>query len=382
MRKFFKIGGFISTLLIINTLFLCAQSQEVDVIYLKTGKTISGKIVERIPDKTVVIETKDGIEFVDYVDIKRIQQEFIPKIEGITPNSGIAGATVSLNGSFPATQPKDAAVFFGEVEADILLWGKSKIEVTVPELTPKDYIITLKAGNQKDIARIAYTVTTVTAKIDRARLQKRIAQKEVAQVVEEEGYNTGGFWGNIAYTIPRGDFKNTSGPKGSYPKTGPGFGFEGRIHLSQNFFIPINFHATTLSYNIDELQKQYPVPISSEGKSHGLIWFTSGLGFALPLSSSTFIFISSDFGPTMVHRPDLKIGTTSYYSYNSVNTFTTGYGFSSGITFADDFTFGYRIFSAKPKHKIQISSSNLIQTFEVEVEEQVQVGQIFIMFAW
>lgn len=382
MIKYFRIVGFISTLLIINTLQLYAQSQEVDVIYLKTGKIISGKIVERIPDKTVVIETKDGIEFVDYVDIKRIQQEFIPKIEGITPNSGTTGTTVSLNGSFPATQPKDAAVFFGEVQAEILLWGKTKIEVTVPELSPKDYVITLKVGNQKDIARIAYTVTMVTIKTDRTRLQKKIAQKEIAPVVEEEGYSTGGFWGNIAYAFPRGDFKNISGPNGSYPKSGPGIGFEGRIHLSQNFFLPINFNVIALSYNVEELQKQFPVSISSEGKSHGLIWLTVGLGFALPLSSSTFLFVSSDFGPTMVHRPDLKIGTTSYYKYNSVNTFTTGYGFSSGITFADDFSLGYRIYSAKPKHKIQISSSYLMQTSEVEIEEQVQIGQIFIMFAW
>lgn len=378
MRKYFRIGGFISTLLIINTLQLYAQSQEVDVIYLKTGKIISGKIVERIPDKTVVIETKDGIEFVDYVDIKRIQQEFIPKIEGITPNSGAAGTTVSLTGSFPESQPKDAAVFFGEVQADILLWGKTKIEVSVPEIEPKDYVISLQLGTQKDFARIAYTVTN---KIERTRIQKRIPQKEIAPVIEEEGYNTGGFGMDIGYTIPLGDYGKAEGPNSGYAEKGVGVGFEGRIHLSRNFFLPMSFHVTYLSYNIDELQKQIPRTISSEGKSHGLIWFTLGLGFAIPLSSSTFLFISSDVGPTMVHRPDTRYGTTSYTQYNAVNTFTAGYGFMGGITFSDDVSFGYRFFSAKVKHKVEVSFSNMFAPQEIEIEQLAEIGQIYISFS-
>ena len=390
MKNNFRDSGFIFALFIFTTLFLQAQNQDVDVIYLKNGKTISGKIVERIPDKTIVIETKEGIEFVDVVDIKRIQKEVISKIEGIAPLSGEAGSTLTLTGSFPPVQPMNTIVFIGKDSAEILLWEKNKIDVRVPNVEANDYVIVLQTGDQKDIARIAYSVIFKNERVrplkkssSTPQLQQRQqSQKQQALDINDEAYNLGGFWMILGYTIPLGDFAKTDFLNGGYAKKGFSVGFEGRIHLSRTFYIPLNFQVSYLGYNIEELQKQASMAISSEGKSHGIIWLTIGLGFAINVSPTTYFFASSDIGGTMVHRPDIQFGSPFAMKYNSVNTFTAGHGFQGGITFTDDVCFGYRMFISKPKHKVPISYSNSSQTNEFEIEQQSNVGMIFMSISW
>ena len=371
MRNFYRFLYIAFASVFLITIQLYSQDQDIDVIYLKNGKTVSGKIVERIPDKTVVIETKDGIEFVDFVDIKKIQKEFIPKIESITPYSGLPGSTLSINGSFPETQPNNAAVLFGNNQAEILQWGKSKINIRVPEIDPRDYVITMQIGNQKDVARIAYTVSS---EVQRNRIQKRPVQQQI--VSQEEEYDLGGFWMNIAYTMPLGDIAKTDNSNSGFATKGFGIGYEGRIHLSSNFYLPLNFHVAYLGFDTDELQKRFPFTVSSDGKSYGLISCTIGLGLAINLSTDAYLFASADIGPTMVHRPDIILGSS--VTYNSANTFTTGHGFSGGITFVDAVTMGYRFFTAKPKHQVEISySPSSTPSSTVEIEQQIDIGQIY-----
>lgn len=357
-------------------LALLSQSQEIDVVYLKNGKTISGKIVERIPDKTIVIETKDGIEFVDYVDIKRIQKEFIPKITSLSPATVELGAILSINGSFPAAQPPNAVVLIGEQTAEIVQWRKEKIDVRVPLIEPKEYPITVQIGNQSDVARIALTIS------GRRFEQIRQQQKSPPPVVEEAGYDPGGMWVNFGYAMPTKEYGKTDGfnTTSGYAKAGFSVGFEGRVPFSENLYMPISFQVANLGYNIDELQNQTSVPVSSTNKINGLIWLTGGLGFAVHLSSTSFLFASADYGLTMVHRPDTKFGTSGSVEFKSVNTFTGGYGFSAGITFGGDFTIGYRIFSAKPKHTVEVVITGDSNTREIEVEQPASIGMIYLSF--
>ncbi len=355
---------------------LVSQSQEIDVLYLKNGKTISGKIVERIPDKTIVIETKDGIEFVDYVDIKRIQKEFIPKISTLSSTSIEPGAILSINGSFPSAQPANAVVLIGEQTAEIVQWRKEKIDVRVPVIEPKEYPITVQIGNQSDVARIAITIS------GRRFEQIRQQQKSAPPVVEDAGYDPGGMWVVFGYAMPTKEYGMTEhfNSTSSYAKAGFSVGFEGRVPLSENLYMPINFQVANLGYKIDELQNQASVPVSSTNKINGLIWLSGGLGVAVHLSSESFLFASGDYGITMVHRPDTKFGTSNTVEFKSANTFTGGYGFSAGITFAGSFTIGYRIFSAKPTHKVEVLITGISETRQIEVEQPASIGMIYLSF--
>ena len=361
--------------LVFLSLELLAQSQEIDVVYLKNGKTITGKIIERIPDKTIVIETKDGIEFVDYVDIKRIQKEFIPKITSLSSTNAEVGTILSINGSFPASQPQNASVLIGEMTAEIVQWRKEKIDVRVPLIEPKEYPITVHIGNQSDVARIAITISGRRELI-------RQQQKSTPPVVEDAGYDPGGMWVMFGYAMPTKEYGMTEGfnSTSSYAKAGFSVGFEGRVPLSENLYMPINFQVANLGYNIDELKNQTSVPVSSTNKVNGLIWLTGGLGFAVYLSPESFLFASGDYGLAMVHRPDTKFGTTNSVEFTSTNTFTGGYGFSAGITFAGSFTIGYRIFSAKPKHKIEVLITGDSEPRQIEVEQPASIGMIYLSF--
>ena len=361
--------------LLFLSLELLAQSQEIDVVYLKNGKTITGKIIERIPDKTIVIETKDGIEFVDYVDIKRIQKEFIPKITSLSSTNAEVGTILSINGSFPASQPQNASVLIGEMTAEIVQWRKEKIDVRVPLIEPKEYPITVHIGNQSDVARIAITISGRRELI-------RQQQKSTPPVVEDAGYDPGGMWVMFGYAMPTKEYGMTEGfnSTSSYAKAGFSVGFEGRVPLSENLYMPINFQVANLGYNIDELKNQTSVPVSSTNKVNGLIWLTGGLGFAVYLSPESFLFASGDYGLAMVHRPDTKFGTTNSVEFTSTNTFTGGYGFSAGITFAGSFTIGYRIFSAKPKHKIEVLITGDSEPRQIEVEQPASIGMIYLSF--
>lgn len=367
--------AFIFTILFIPVLLL-SQSQEIDVVYLKNGKTISGKIIERIPDKTIVIETKDGIEFVDYVDIKRIQKEFIPKISSLSASNAESGTIVSVNGSFPSSQPQNASVLIGEMTAEIVQWRKEKIDVRVPAISPGEYPVTVQIGNQSDVARIAVTISG--NRFEQIRQQ----QKSSSAVADESGYDPGGMWVVFGYAMPTKEYGMTDGfnSTSSYAKKGFSIGFEGRAPLSENLYLPINFQVVNLGYNIEELQKQMPFPVSSSNKINGMIWLSGGLGIAVHLSSESFLFASGDYGITMVHRPDTKFGTVNSTEFKSSNTFTGGYGFSAGITFAGSFTIGYRIFSAKPKHKVEVVVSGDSEPREIEMEKPASIGMIYISF--
>ncbi|MDQ7815388.1 MAG: hypothetical protein RDU14_00010 [Melioribacteraceae bacterium] len=68
----------ISTLIMIVFFvsFVAAQSQYIEVIYLKNGSMLKGIIVESIPNKSVKIQTKDGNIFSYNIDeVEKITKE-------------------------------------------------------------------------------------------------------------------------------------------------------------------------------------------------------------------------------------------------------------------------------------------------------------------
>lgn len=212
-------------------------------------------------------------------------------------------------------------------------------------------------------------------------MESKIVARRSQPVAEESEYDPGGFWVLFGYMMPQQDYAKTDGfsATNGYAKDGFSIGFEGRIALAQSLYMPINFQVANMGYNIEELQKQTSTTVSSENKINGLIWLTGGLGLAIHFSSESFMFISGDYGMTMVHRPDTKFGTSGSVEYKTANTFTPGYGFSAGFTLGG-VTIGYRIFSAKPKHKVEVAFSGSTQTQEVEIEQKVDVGMVYLSF--
>lgn len=87
----------IHTLLIVfacaacSTLFIFAQGELQDVVYLKNGSIIRGTIVEQIPNKTIKILTADNSQFVVQMDeIEKITKEPVstsPKASSMSQNS-------------------------------------------------------------------------------------------------------------------------------------------------------------------------------------------------------------------------------------------------------------------------------------------------------
>jgi hypothetical protein len=70
------INALIFFLILLLSSNLCAQSQFIEVVYLKNGSVIKGIIVETIPNKSIKIQTKDGNTFVfSFNDVEKITKE-------------------------------------------------------------------------------------------------------------------------------------------------------------------------------------------------------------------------------------------------------------------------------------------------------------------
>ncbi|MBI2429783.1 MAG: IPT/TIG domain-containing protein [Ignavibacteriales bacterium] len=356
------------------TTILFSQAKEIDVLYLKDGKVISGKIIEKIPDKTVVIETKEGVEFYDYVDINRVEKEYIPVIESVYPTSGIVGSVVTINGSFPS-QPKNCKVFFGSQQVGIDAWRSDRITIKVPDVDEKTYSVAVQMGSQRDLAQNSFTVVSpVTQQVNTTPYSPS------GQSTDE--YNLGGFWFNFAYVTPNGEFGETSGQNAGFAKKGFGTGYEGRVHLSENLYLPLSFQFAYLGLNIEEMRNQSSSVLSSEDEAHYLMWFTLGLGVAINLSPSAYLFGSGDYGISLIHLPDLNY-ESSNVKLESADTFAPGFAYSFGLTFTDAVTFGAKYFSAKPKHKVTITNTGSFSSssMEREFEQPTKVGVFYISFS-
>ncbi|MEW5798463.1 MAG: IPT/TIG domain-containing protein [Bacteroidota bacterium] len=372
MKNLYKSLFLIITLLLLSATDLFSQAKEVDVLYLKNGKVVSGKIIEKIPDKTVVIESSEGIEFFDFVDISRIEKEYIPVIESVSPSSGVVGSSVYITGMFPS-EPKNCKVFLGSQQVAIEAWRSDRITIKVPDVDEKSYAVAVQMGSQRDVHSNAFTVTSPVSEQN---------YSSPASNSYNEGYNLGGFWFNFAYSTPNGEFKETTGQNAGFAKSGFGTGYEGRIHLSENLYMPLSFQFAYLGLNIDEMRNQSGSSLSSEDEAHYLMWFTLGLGVAINLSHSAYLFGSGDYGISLIHLPDLNYETANV-KLESADTFAPGFAYSFGLTFTDAVTFGAKYFSAKPKHKVTITNSNSFpsSSMEREFEQPTKVGIFYISFA-
>lgn len=360
------------------------SSQELDVIHLKNGRSVSGTILERIPEKTVVIETKEGVEFVDFSEIRRIVKEFVPHVESFAPVTGAPGTVVRVNGTFPAQRPADGAVLFGETEAEVLTWTKERIDVRVPEGTIGNRTVSVVVGPHRDAARSAFSAGGVqgeAAAKRRAALSAPTAQKQV-RAPEEEGIDLSGFWLTLGYVMPHDDLGMSDLPSMGFAKKGFNLGYEGRIHLTEFLYLPLSFQVVYMGIDTDALSSLTGTTVSSEGGSYGMVWFAPGAGLALPLSNNVHLHASVDYGVTMVHRPDRTIGSVPWTKQESANTFTSGLGFSVGITFIDAVIIGYREHTANPVHTVTVSNSMTTVTKEVEVEQKTSVGIVYVAFTF
>lgn len=360
-----------------------AKDSEIDVIHLKDGNTISGKILERIPEKTVVIDTKDGIEMIDYVNIRRIEKEYVPSIGLFSPDSGEVGTTFAILGTFPSKQPPSTSVFIGSQKADIVQWKKNEIVVRVPNLIPQSYPVTVQLGNQKDESTVLFKVRS---KVGQQQLGRRIEPQQTQEIIEEPGYNLGGFWLNFSYAKPTQSFGSTdiSDSTAGFANPGFNFGYEGRIKLSDNFYLPVNFQYTLMGFNLDELNRQVGGggTFSANGEFHQVGWFTLGLGFAINLSKSAYLFGSAEFGGVMAGLPNLKYESSGGgFSTSSEPVFTTGFGYSFGLTFPSAFTMGMKVFSTKPKYSVTTSYDSFFIPSEThEFEQPTNLVLYYIAF--
>lgn len=376
-----KCALLIALFLMINN-FVLSQDKEVDVIYLKNGKTITGKIVEQIPDKVAIIDTESGIEIIDFSDIKNIDKDRIPTVRSFTPANGTAGSSVRISGDNFGIHSSKGRVLFGSTRAAISSWTNNEIVAVVPELEFGSYTITIQIGTQKDNSVSQFRVTAPVQ-----QQEYSVQQSQRTQSDSPYDNTVGGFWLYFAYVKPTGDFAATmgqfiapSGPYSGFAKEGFSTGFEGRAALSNYVYLPISYHLTYQEFDIDQLGKQTFTEVSSESKAYLSTWFTLGLGFAIPFSSGVYLFGSGDYGGTLIRRPDVQYGSTNHVKYNSAETFTTGFGYSFGISFTDAVTFGYKFLSAKPKHKVTYYNSNDFKDRELEVEQPTSMGLIYISF--
>ena len=69
---------FIATLVVLAIVPILAQAQQQmqDVVYLKNGSIIRGTIIKQVPGISIIIQTKDGNQFVYRIsDIQEIKKE-------------------------------------------------------------------------------------------------------------------------------------------------------------------------------------------------------------------------------------------------------------------------------------------------------------------
>lgn len=369
------------TLLLAFGTTLTAQNGEVDIIYLKNGKTVIGTIVEKIDGKTVVIETKEGTELIDYADIKEMVKEFVPSVSGLAPMNANAGASVVIYGSFPASRPAKSSVTFSGTEATITQWRKDKITVTVPSVGAGQHEVVVTIGGQKGVAEDRFTLSGVTQQ-QQQLLQQRNRKMEAAQSepVYQEPMETGsqlnGFWWHFAMSKPSGVFGEVEGDEAGFAKNGYAFGFEGRVKVEENLFVPVGFNLASNELNLDELNKNNPGVFESEDGSYLHMWITLGIGASVNFSPSSYLYASADAGLMLAHRPDLEAKVIDF-KVESADAFTGGFGYSVGFVAGNAVSFGMKYFSATPTYTLS-SSLGSGSSNEEDLDQKTSLMLLFV----
>jgi hypothetical protein len=374
ITKFSLFAAFIC--LVLTPYIALSQDPEADVIYLKNGKTIVGQIQERIPDKSVIIETRDGIEIVDYSDIKNIEREFFPKITSLFPNEGVPGTSVVIGGTFPPQKRSNAKIFFGKTPVQTAEWKAGNITILVPEDTdPGAYPVTVQIGNQKAVSGTMFTVRV--SEIEEGGARRGYSQ----QGSYDQTYTDLGSSFNLSYSNPTGEFKETGGGNSGFAGGGGGFGFEIRSRIADNFYIPFGYSGFLNSIDLDAMKNSAGgfTEVTSEDEMYITVAFHLGLGFLLPLSDDFFLYASGEGTFGYYYRPDLKYTNSGgSVTYESASAWPFGFSWSSGFLFSDGMTLGYRYYSATPTYTEKYTFSGDYRTYEHEREQPTSFGVLFI----
>jgi len=354
-----------------------SQAAPQDRIYLKSGKVVIGRIVERIPDKAVIIETSSGTEIIDSDDIKKINK-YNPSISTLEPLYGAPGSMVKINGvDFGEAQGKNG-VRFASMFAVVNSWSDNEIVVTVPSsLQPDNYTVNVVLGDAIITAPRSFTVNA----------EEQVAAGKASESTmdyvtrEDEEEDVSSFLMHFGYAMPLKELAATEGRDAGFAKGGFNFGFEGRIGLTEWLYMPINMQLGLLGYNTDELNSRAGFTVSSSDKVYLFMSITTGLGIAIHLSSTSYLFFSGEYGGMNTAPPDVTYQTSS--GDNSVTgkgAFAPAVMYSVGFTINNSVTLAYRTISSKPKITYEFSSGTFTSTSEREIP--VAIGSLYIGIAF
>ena len=368
---------------------LIAQEKNQDKIYLKNGKVIIGNIIERIPDKAVVIETSSGTEIIDNDEIKKIGK-YNPAISNIEPAFGAAGTTVKISGTDFGSTPNVNGVRFGVTYATVNVWTDNEITVTVPSsIKPGSYEVSVLVDNETLKSPLNFEVRAGQFNTEVRSRQMNKAAEPVQQKVEEteeEGISSFGM--HFGYAKPQKELAETNG-SGRLSSTSAGFakpgfelGWEARIGLSSELYIPLNLQLVYLAFNKDEFKNSSSGDPTVTG-AYLFMPVTAGLGLALHLSPTSYLFFSGEYGGVLASVPKITWQTRSGEVYEEAKEkFSSGYGFSAGLTIDNSVTFGYTVFNAKPKYSFTNSSSSGPNTSSIDFEKPVSIALMYLGIAF
>lgn len=325
---------------------LSAQGREFDVIYKKDGTTVVGTILERIPDKTVVIEVNGETEFVDYSEIRNIAREFFPEITDVVPRSGEPGTLVTVRGAFPKQRPSNGAVMLGKERVTPEQWKADAVSFRVPEDMDAGTVpVTVIAGNQKAAAKQPFFV--------KAKTETPVFSSPSSYDASSYDDLGGAIFG--AYTMPSGSFGATEGNDAGYAQGGFGFGIEGRVRIAENFYIPIGTIASFNGLDLEAMNSSIggTATVESESEMFTSIAIYAGLGLLVPLDDDVNLFVSGEAAFGFYELPDVTIRSTFFSSsVESETAFPFGFTWSAGLMFTDGTTLSYRMVIMKPNYEL------------------------------
>lgn len=334
------------TILLIAANGLSAQEREFDVIYKKDGTTVVGRILERIPEKTVVIEVNGETEFVDFTEIKNIAREFFPEVTDVVPRSGEPGTLVMLRGAFPKQRPANSGVMLGKERITPEQWRGDAVSFRVPEdMAAGTAPVTVIAGNQKAAAKQPFTVKEKTE----APVLSTPASYDASSTEDLGGVIFG------AYTMPSGSFGATEGSDAGFATGGFGFGIEGRVRIAENFYIPIGTIASFNGLDLEAMNSSIggTATVESESEMFTSIAIYAGLGLLVPLDDDVNLFVSGEAAFGIYELPDVKISSPFFSStVESETAFPFGFTWSAGLMFTDGTTLSYRMVIMKPNYEL------------------------------
>jgi endoglucanase len=125
----------------------------------------------------------------------------VPAISSVSPNSGLAGSSVTIAGSNFGTAQGTSVVRFNTTTAAVTAWSASQITVTVPQLQAAAYSVTTTVNGVSSNAA-TFTVTTATQpnytlSCPTSLTVNRGASGSVTCTLTR----TGGFTGSVAFTV-------------------------------------------------------------------------------------------------------------------------------------------------------------------------------------